>query len=93
MIVDIYTLSEEVERLKLEVEWLQTPMRKRHEALLAAAKVVQHGDSDSDKPYRALREAITACEKGDHRDHIDLCREQVVELLEAKSKEVDHEDE
>lgn len=29
----------------------------------------------------------------DHSAHIDLCREQVVELLEAKSKGVDHEDE
>jgi hypothetical protein len=30
--------------------------------------------------------------KLDHRKHMDLCREQIVELLEAKSKGVSHED-
>ncbi len=68
--VDIYTLADEVDRLRKELstsirdEWVsEDDMREKWKPLLAAAKVVQHGDSDSDKPYKALREAIEACEE------------------------------
>lgn len=93
----IKELVDEVERLRKELsssirdEWVsEDDMREKWKTLLAAAKALKRSFPTD---WSSFDKAIEACEKGDHSAHIDLCREQVVELLEAKSKEVKHEDE